>query len=86
MRPCTAGRSLLAPASGALHRAQARPQWHLDETCIKIRGQRMYLYRAASSRKPWSATADRIASSSTVARPIMRRSFPATPNYRLRNR
>ncbi|CAH2402280.1 hypothetical protein MES5069_310016 [Mesorhizobium escarrei] len=29
---------------------------------------------------PWSATADRIASSSTAARPIMRRSFPATPN------
>ncbi|CAH2394177.1 hypothetical protein BQ8794_240062 [Mesorhizobium prunaredense] len=31
-------------------------------------------------RKAWSATADRIASSSTAARPIMRRSFPATPN------
>lgn len=27
-------------------------KWHIDETCIKVRGQWMYLYRAIDSVGP----------------------------------
>ncbi len=64
-------------------------KWHVDEISTKVRGQRMYLYRAIDNvgdtgefyfgEQRWSVVADRTASTSTVARPIGRRSFPATP-------
>ncbi|MCA0048278.1 DDE-type integrase/transposase/recombinase [Mesorhizobium sp. B283B1A] len=55
---CTAGRSLLAPASGALQRPQriVTGKWHMDETSIKIHGQWMCLYRAVDGSATRSST------------------------------